>query len=91
MGFDFDKYVKRSAKDAFSRVSDDISNKLQDAATNGVNKLLGKGLKAVGLSNKVVNNITSKFADSVKADLGAQFYVSLAKESELIELLILRV
>lgn len=74
MGFDFDKYVKRSAKDAFSRISDDISNKLEDAATNGISKLLGKGLKGIGLSNKVVNNITSKFADSVKADLGAQFY-----------------
>lgn len=74
MGFNFEKYVKRSAKDAFSRISDDISNKLEDAATNAISGALGKGLKAIGLSNKIVNNITSKFADSVKADLGAQFY-----------------
>lgn len=74
MGFDFNKYVKRSAKDAFSRISDDVSNKLQDAATNAVSGALGKGLKAIGLSNKIVNDITSKFADSVKAELAAEWY-----------------
>ena len=74
MGFNIDKYIKRSAKDAFSRISNDVSNKLQDAATNAVAGALGKGLKAIGLSNKIVNDITSRFADSVKADLAAEWY-----------------
>ena len=74
MGFNINKYIKRSSKDAFSRISDDVSNKLQDAATNAVAGALGKGLKAVGLSNKIVNDITSRFADSVRAELGAEWY-----------------
>lgn len=74
MGFDFDKYVRRSSKDAFSRIANDVSNKLEDAATNAVAGALGKGLKAIGLSNKIVNDVTSKFADSVKAELGAEWY-----------------
>lgn len=82
MGFNFDKYVKRSAKDAFSRISDDISNKLEDRATNAISGALGKGLKAIGLSNKVVNNITSKFADSVKAEMGAEFYGKIEPVTE---------
>ena len=74
MGFNIEKYVKRSAKDAFSRISDDVSNKLQDAATNAVAGVLGKGLKAIGLSNKIVNDVTSRFADSVRAELAGEWY-----------------
>ena len=74
MGFNISKYIKRSSKDAFSRISDDVSNKLQDAATNALAGALGKGLKSIGLSNKIVNDVTSRFADSVKAELAAEWY-----------------
>lgn len=74
MGADFDKYVKRSFKDALSRASDDFSNKLQDAATNALSGALGKGLRSLGLSSSIVSDITSRFADSVKADLAAEWY-----------------
>ena len=74
MGFNLENYIKRSSKDAFSRISDDVSNRLRDAATNAVSGALGKGLKAIGLSNKIVNDVTSRFADSVRADLAAEWY-----------------
>lgn len=74
MGLDLSKYTKRSFKDALSRASDDFSNKLQDKATNALSGALGKGLRSLGLSSSVVSDITSRFADSVKADLAAEWY-----------------
>lgn len=74
MGIDLGKYTKRSFKDALSRASDDFSNKLQDKATNALSGALGKGLRSLGLSSSVVSDITSRFADSVKADLAAEWY-----------------
>lgn len=74
MGLDFEKFKKRSFKDALSRASDDFSNKLQDKATNALSGALGKGLRSLGLSSSIVSDITSRFADSVKADLAAEWY-----------------
>lgn len=74
MGLDIGKYTKRSFKDALSRASDDFSNKLQDKATNALSGALGKGLRSLGLSSSIVSDITSRFADSVKADLAAEWY-----------------
>lgn len=74
MGFNLEKYIKGSAKDAFSRMSEDASNQLRDAAINSVTKTFGGALKKLGFSNKIVSSLTSKMADAAQAELAERFF-----------------
>lgn len=74
MGFNLEKYIKGSAKDAFSRMSEDVSNQFRDAAINSVTKTFSSALKKVGFSNSVTSTLTSKLSDAAQAELAEKFF-----------------
>lgn len=74
MSFNLEKYIKGSAKDAFSRMTEEASNQVRDAAINSVTKTFGNALKKIGFSNKIVSSVTSKMADAAQAELAEKFF-----------------
>ena len=68
MPFDIGKYVKRSAKDALTRMSDDAARSVTRAAGDIVGGAINKGLSAIGVGKVLREDIAGKIADSVSAE-----------------------
>lgn len=74
MSFNLGKYIKGSAKDAFSRMSEDVSNQVRDAAINSVTKTFAGALKKIGFSNSITSTLTSRLSDAAQAELAERFF-----------------
>lgn len=74
-----DKFVK-SRKGIADRLIDEFSNKLEDKFENSVEDLFGKSLKKIGLSNKISNELSSRFGDSLKSGLSDKYFESFTSE-----------
>lgn len=74
-----DKFVK-SRKGISDRLIDEFSNKLEDKFENSVEDLFGKSLNKIGLSNKISNELSSRFGDSLKSGLSDKYFESFTSE-----------
>lgn len=63
-----------------NRLVDKITNKIEDKLENAVEDLFAKGLKKIGLSDKIANEISARFGDSLTSGLSDDYFKSFTPE-----------
>lgn len=71
---------KRDAGGMLNRFAKNIANKLEDKLENAVEDLFAKGLKKIGLSDKIASELSARFGDALTSGLEDKYFQTFTSE-----------
>lgn len=69
-----DKFTKNSSKTPLDKLTNQISNNIEQKLENSVNDFFSRALNKTGLSSSVASVISSRFGDSLNIDLADKYF-----------------
>lgn len=71
---------KKDAGGLLNRVVNNVVNKIEDKLENAVEDLFAKGLKKIGLSDKIASEISARFGDALTSGLEDKYFQTFTSE-----------
>lgn len=71
---------KKDAGGLLNKLANQVVNKLEDKLENAVEDLFAKGLKKLGLSDKIASEISARFGDALTSGLEDKYFQTFTSE-----------